>query len=556
MAEKSEHAVSWPRWPIGWLFLAFVLILAGVLRFTGLTEREIWIDESCTSYVVDHWADWPDDGPDQETDVAHRPYYWALSLWTRIVGDDAYGLRSFSALGGCFVVLGIGLLGGSLAGTRIALLSMTLAATNPLLIHYSQQARVYVWWILLSTLWLMCLQRAARSLQWRWWLASVAAAGACVFVHYHTLFFLPAGIWCVFISRHRIRALRQWFISYVLLALAMIPVVIHYVLPLRHQGPQQWLEQTWLASPPSLAMLKSLGVMLPTANYPDYLGTLGAAIDMVQQEWGAIFTYSILLLPVVFLLAGLVCIVFIQRPEKQRTAGEAGENRVTIHTVAWLGGFVMTGLAIMAGYAAIVSPAYIVGRYDVIAIPAVIVLSALCINSLAMRYATTVQASRWLVTIFMVLIVACSSSMVAAQRMIKHGDSTHRRAQMIAATVGDEDLIVSLSMYKWFMDYEWRQMDFVPNIISFPTVHDRQLCWDDADTELADPISLREDVAIVMARIDRTISQGRRVWLLAQGEPTGLRWDVNRQLIEALHQSRINIVLQDEWVGIAELRKR
>ncbi len=556
MAEMSENAVSSSRWPLHWLWFVIIVLLAGMLRFWGLSEREIWIDESCTSYVVGHWADWPGDGPDQQTSVAHKPYFWALSHWTQLLGDHAWGLRSFSVIGGCFAVIAIGLLGGSLAGPRVAFMAMMLAAVNPLLIHYSQQARVYAWWIFFSTVWLFCLQRAARSLRWRWWLASVIAAAACFFVHYHTLFFLPASVCCVSMSGQRGKALRQWLISYAVLAVVMIPIVINYVIPLGHQGPRQWLAQTWLHTPPSLAILKSLGAMLPTADYPNYLGALGAAIGQMKLQWGAVWAYSILLLPAVFMLAGLVCIVFCKQPEKISAVGGAKASHLSIHAAAWLGGFMVFGLVIMAGYSALVSPAYIVGRYDLMALPAIIVLFALGMDALARCCTASVKASSWVSAMLLVVLTACSASVLAAQQQVKPSSDTHDRAKRIASAVDDNDLIVSMSMYKWFMDYEWRQMGFGAEVVSYPSNHDRQLCWDDAEVELAAPEKLSEDVAKTMVRIDEAISQGRRVWLLAQGAPEGPRWEVNLRLFMAMREKHIDVELRDEWVGLAELKKR
>lgn len=554
MAEKSTYAVAPPKWPLWWLLLSLIVLLAGGLRFWGLAEQEIWIDESCTSFVVGHWSDWPSDGPDPRTSIAHKPYFWALSLWTRAVGDDVWGLRSFSVLGGCLAVMGIGLLGGLISGPRVALLSLTLAAVNPLLIYYSQQARVYAWWIFFSAVWLICLQQAARSLRWRWWGASVLAAGACVFVHYHTLFFLPASAICVFISRRRAKAVTQWFFSYAALAVAMIPLVFNYVIPLRHQGPRQWLEQTWQASPPSLAIVKSLGVMLPSADYPNYLGSLGAVFRIAKQRWGEAGVYSMLLLPVVVMLAGLVCMVLIKPAKKENRVDDAFVAH-SANQVAWLGGFAMVGLVSMAGYSALVFPAYIVGRYDLIVLPAMIVLCAIGLNALAVRCTRSIKTSACLAAIFLVIMMACSASVLAAQRMVQPGSDTHNRALRIANVVGENDMIVSLSMYRWFMDYEWRQIGFTPEIVSFPGCHDRQLCWDDAQAELAAPTILSNEVAKMTARIEQAISQGRRVWLLAQGAPEGPRWEVNRRLFSALREGHIDVELRDAWLGLAALKK-
>jgi hypothetical protein len=108
-------------------------------------------------------------------------------------------------------------------------------------------------------------------------------------------------------------------------------------------------------------------------------------------------------------------------------------------------------------------------------------------------------------------------------------------------------------MYRWFMIHEWNRLGFEAEVISFPPRHDRQLCWDDPEAELADGESLKADTSVVIARITRAQEAGKRVWLIAHGEPAGSRWEVDKHFFSALHAAGIGIHPQDEWAGLAEL---
>lgn len=46
------------------LGLALLIVAAVWLRFDALSDRDVWLDESCTFYAVHHLFDWPADGPD------------------------------------------------------------------------------------------------------------------------------------------------------------------------------------------------------------------------------------------------------------------------------------------------------------------------------------------------------------------------------------------------------------------------------------------------------------------------------------------------------------
>ena len=132
-----------------WL-LGAILALAAGLRWLRLDGSSLWSDEG------NSWAmlrrGFGAIAAAAAQDIHPPGYYWLLKAWCLGAGGDAWGMRSLSALCGValvWLVYRIGLLlerddGGRASRTSaVALTAALLAAVNPFLIHYSQEARMY-----------------------------------------------------------------------------------------------------------------------------------------------------------------------------------------------------------------------------------------------------------------------------------------------------------------------------------------------------------------------------------------------------------------------------
>ena len=60
-------------------------------------------------------------------------------------------------------------------------------------------------------------------------------------------------------------------------------------------------------------------------------------------------------------------------------------------------------------------------------------------------------------------------------------------------------------------------------------------------------------VDFVLGQIERALTEGTRVWLLAQGEATGPRAEVDAHFFQALRDSAITVRVEEEWLGLARL---
>ncbi len=193
------------HWP------ALVLtLLALAVRLYNLSYHSLWFDEAMSV----HWA---------RSDVSRilevsmnlvedrlpPLYYLLLHYWRLLVGDGELAVRFPSVLLGTLLVPIVYRLGLDLfRSRRVAVLAAGLAAFNPFLVWYSQEARMYALAAALSALgtWFFLkgvTRRAPAS-----WVAYGLCALAGLYAHLYTGFLLPAHALYLLLTRRQSR--RAW----------------------------------------------------------------------------------------------------------------------------------------------------------------------------------------------------------------------------------------------------------------------------------------------------------------------------------------------------------
>jgi mannosyltransferase len=147
--------------PDVWLVLALTAVGA-LLRFGTLASQSFWVDEATTVHEVGLSF-----GAMLHA-VAHHeatpPLYFALAwVWTRVFGAGEAGIRSLSALAGTAAIPVAYGCGRELVSRRAGVVAALLTAASPWMIWYSQEARSYMLFALLSALSLLFATRAARA---------------------------------------------------------------------------------------------------------------------------------------------------------------------------------------------------------------------------------------------------------------------------------------------------------------------------------------------------------------------------------------------------------
>ncbi|MGA2925457.1 MAG: glycosyltransferase family 39 protein [Solirubrobacteraceae bacterium] len=142
--------------------LIAVTALAAVLRFATIANQSYWYDEAATVHLLrmSFGAMLHGVGTQEST----PPLYYVLAwLWAKVFGTGEAGLRSLSALAGTAVIPIAYLCGRELISRWAGLLAGALAAVNPFMIWYSQEARSYMLLAALCGASLWCCARAWRS---------------------------------------------------------------------------------------------------------------------------------------------------------------------------------------------------------------------------------------------------------------------------------------------------------------------------------------------------------------------------------------------------------
>lgn len=150
----------------------FYLVLAGItavgffIRINQLGRDDLWIDEAFTGFtaLTREWIHY------LRVDNNSPLYYFIQRGWCDLVFCNEYGLRLTSALAGTAFIALIGGFCRQLCGRKVALLIALVAAVSPILVYYSQEAGIYS--ILLTVLLLFLY------LQWRVITGRAARGGA------------------------------------------------------------------------------------------------------------------------------------------------------------------------------------------------------------------------------------------------------------------------------------------------------------------------------------------------------------------------------------------
>jgi hypothetical protein len=213
------------RVPAG-LWVLLLLVAAGAaLRFATLGVQSYWYDEAVTVDLVRHgMIGMLRRIPDSESTP---PLYYVVAwLWSKPFGTGEVGLRSLSALCGTCAIPAACAAAAELTTRRVGLVVAALAAFNPLLIWYSQEARSYALVALLTALSLYAfarlLRRPSRGALYLWG----ASAALALATHYFAVFVVgPEAIWLL--ARRRRAATGVAVAAVTLVALALLPLALH-----------------------------------------------------------------------------------------------------------------------------------------------------------------------------------------------------------------------------------------------------------------------------------------------------------------------------------------
>ncbi|PDW00183.1 glycosyltransferase family 39 protein [Candidatus Viridilinea mediisalina] len=203
-----------------YVVLCLLFLLALAPRLYQLDAQSLWLDEG-SSWQLSR-APWAYLLADLFNPSSAYPlYHLLLKGWMELFGASEAALRMPSALAGALTVpviylaarelgawarQGVGGEGHPERRTNLAVApnrspwlypfaAALLMLASPYAIWYSQEAKVYSLWLLISTLLVWLLLRVLRRNQWHDWMLLVGVAFLALFVHRLSALLLVAGVW-------------------------------------------------------------------------------------------------------------------------------------------------------------------------------------------------------------------------------------------------------------------------------------------------------------------------------------------------------------------------
>jgi mannosyltransferase len=207
--------------------LGGIVALGALLRFATLDQQSFWYDESVTVGLVRmDFGDMLDRIPESES--TPPLYYMVAWLWAKVFGTGEVGLRSLSALCGTAFVPVMYAIGARAVGIRVGLVAAGLAAVNPLLVWYSQEARTYALLVLLAGLSFLFFIRLLTGDPRRRTLVLWAVVSALALATHYFAAFLVAieAVWLLASAANR-RPIAVAASAVAVVELALLPLLLH-----------------------------------------------------------------------------------------------------------------------------------------------------------------------------------------------------------------------------------------------------------------------------------------------------------------------------------------
>ncbi|MGI8873751.1 MAG: glycosyltransferase family 39 protein [Egibacteraceae bacterium] len=201
-------------------------MIAALIRFGTLDLQSFWADEAGTVDLLQmSLRGMLGEIPESESTP---PLYYLLARgWAELFGTGEVGLRSLSALFGTAAVPVFYAAAAELCSKRVALAVAALAALNPFLVWYSQEARSFALLVLLGALSTWAFARMLSRPGPRAAAAWAAAAALALAAHYFAVFLVAAqAVWLLALPRTR-RAAWPGVGAVAVAGLLLLPLALH-----------------------------------------------------------------------------------------------------------------------------------------------------------------------------------------------------------------------------------------------------------------------------------------------------------------------------------------
>lgn len=176
------------------LALGLISIVFLIVSYANIARWSIWFDEAFSAYLMRY--NMFDIARYTSTDVHPPLYYWLLKIWTSIFGTGDVALRSLSAVAILAAIIVTYHLIRKLFGRRAAIWTGGLLAISPMVIRYSEEARMYSVVLLIVAAATHMLVCATEHPTRKKWLIYGALVSLGMWTHYFTaIVWLSHWVW-------------------------------------------------------------------------------------------------------------------------------------------------------------------------------------------------------------------------------------------------------------------------------------------------------------------------------------------------------------------------
>lgn len=238
-------------WVLGGGLAVFAAISIG-----NISRWSVWFDEAYGLYLIRFG--FADVAKYTAADVHPPLYYWTLKVWQMVFGNSELALRSLSLVMIMIAIVFVYLLVRRAFGLRAGALVMALLALSPMMIRYSEEARMYGMAMAIVTAATYVLVRATEKPTKKKWVIYGILVSLGMWTHYYTaIMWLSHWVWRYLTVRKG--AMRQtarafwtkpWVLSHVLaigLFLPWLPLMIKQMANV--QGGGFWIRPITATTP-------------------------------------------------------------------------------------------------------------------------------------------------------------------------------------------------------------------------------------------------------------------------------------------------------------------
>lgn len=233
-------------------FLVFIgVLLAFIARVFNLTKSSIWHDEGFSVMLAlrNTQQIWQGSARD-----VHPPFYYEiLHFWITLFGNSVFAIRFLSVIAGVLAVILTFIVVNKISTRRAAILSLFLAAFAPILVRYSQEARMYGLFssIMLSALLSVIYIVKKPKSNWPYVFYAVFIT-AGLYTHYFTVLAV-ASFWLYFILLDNPRSWRfgkttflslRWWLSNLAALILFLPWLGNFISQITRGQGLGWLSKT------------------------------------------------------------------------------------------------------------------------------------------------------------------------------------------------------------------------------------------------------------------------------------------------------------------------